>query len=102
MANPFDWPDVEPAPALAVGTWCGDGEVLDYGDSIEVLAIDGAGRMTNRGLQGVPARTACWIRSWDDERDFAQYRSCDLADLDLSEEAWEALYGMTLAKQIET
>jgi hypothetical protein len=86
------------AVALVAGTWLGESDVLPTGAAIEVLAVDAGGRFTRHfGPCGVPARTACWIRHWPPESDHAQYRSCDLADLDLAEDAWDHLFKLTQA-----
>jgi len=91
-----------PAPALAQAAWCGDPAVLPIGAEVDVLGVDAAGRLSRHdGLQGVPARTACWIRWWPEAREHARFRSCDLADLDLSDEDWERLLGITNRPELE-
>lgn len=78
--------------AIAKATWCGDSDILDPGAAVDVLAVDLAGRLSRRhGVSGVPARVSAWIRYWPEHWDFAQYRSCDLADLDLSDEDFDRL-----------
>lgn len=79
------------APAIANATWAGDSGILDPGSPVEILAVDDAGRYSGSGIHGVPARAACWIRHWPDKRWSAQYRSCDLADLDISDEDWDRI-----------
>lgn len=85
------------APSLVSGSWCGDTDVLPTGAEVEVLAVDGAARVS-RGIlaehgfiAGVPGRTACWIRWWPAESDCASYRSCDLADIDLADDDYDLI-----------
>jgi len=85
-----------PASPTAVpiikATWCGDSSVLHIGAEVDVLAIDHAGQMSrSSGAVGVPARIAAWIRHWPAGQDYAQFRSCDLADLEMSDEDFDAL-----------
>jgi hypothetical protein len=35
---------------------------------------------------GLPARMACWVRDWPEGQDYPRYRSCELSDLDMSDE----------------
>jgi hypothetical protein len=84
------------AKPLAKAVWQGEGDVLPKGVSVDVLAVDQAGRFSRHfGTDcGVPARTACWIRYWSDTADYAKFRSCDLADLELSEEDFDKLLAL--------
>ena len=77
------------AEAICEGVWCGDSEILPPDAPIEVLAVDGGGRVSmdlylaHGIVSGVPARTACWIRHWPNRQGYAEYRSCALADIDV-------------------
>lgn len=51
--------------------WCGDERYLATGTKVQLLAFDPAKH------PALYARTACWIRSDEDQ----EYRSCDLSDL---------------------
>jgi hypothetical protein len=73
--------------------WRGDSDVLQNGSEVEVLASDPAGRFGRDGTQEVPARTACWIRHWPARKDYPQYRSCDLCDLEVCENAGNMIAG---------
>lgn len=64
--------------------WRGDENALPNGANVDVLACDPED-------PSVPARMACWIRHWPKGRDFPAYRSCDLSDLEMSDEAFDAL-----------
>jgi hypothetical protein len=81
-----------------VARWAGDSDILRVGATVTVLAADPEG---NDASGGVPARTACWVRHWPEGRDFPQYRSCDLADLDLSDEDIDRLRGEHLKDKPE-
>lgn len=80
---------------LAVGEWCGEPDTLQEGAIVDVLAVDGAGRLRGDYVAGVPVRTACWIRHWPDRDGYAQYRSCDLADIELSDDDLDRLLALT-------
>lgn len=54
--------------------WAGDSEILPVGAEVVILATD-------YDDPSVPARRACWVRCWPDNRDFPRYRSCDLSEL---------------------
>ena len=54
--------------------WDGSAEVLPVGVDVLILATDDDD-------PSLPARRACWIRYWPDNRDFPRYRSCDLSEL---------------------
>lgn len=104
MSECYDDPNISgskvtAAPALTTTTWAGDNDILKSGERVEILAVDPAARLTRHGgemcVGGVPARTACWIRCWPEEWGHARYRSCDLADLDLSEEGTYPLWTCT-------
>jgi len=71
--------------------WCGDSHILEPGWEVEVLASDPDGCMPRGGPMTIPARTACWIRYWPENERFPMYRSCDLADLELSDKDFAAL-----------
>jgi hypothetical protein len=81
------------APPLAKAKWYGDSGVLPTGADVDVLAVDVAGRASRHfGMEsGVPARVACWILWWPQEADHASFRSCDLADLELSDDDFDRL-----------
>lgn len=83
------------AQPLAKAKWAGDSAVLPVGVSVDVLAVDPAGHASwHFGIDsGVPARTAAWIRWWD--WDHPQFRSCDLADLELSDEDFDRLAALS-------
>lgn len=84
--------DVEQTKALATARWAGDSATLPSGAEVDILAFDPGARLSRaHGVTGVPARAACWIRWWPANRDYASYRSCELADLDLSDEQYDAL-----------
>lgn len=78
---------------ICSATWDGDSDILPFGAPVDVLAVDPAGRMSRKfGLNaGVPARTACWVRYWPEDAEFAQFRSCDLADLVLDDAQFDKL-----------
>lgn len=73
--------------------WAGDSNVLRVGWLVEVLASDPlpAEIINGHQMPRLPGRTACWVRFWPNGRDAPIYRSCDLNDLELSDEAFEAL-----------
>lgn len=58
--------------------WAGD-DRLPSGCDVAILAVD-------CDDPSVPARMACWVRHWPAGRDYPVYRSCDLCDLDLTDE----------------
>jgi hypothetical protein len=74
-----------------IAKWHGDNDVLRAGSVVEVLASDPTGTLCRDGIAEVPARTACWVRYWPTQRDYPKYRSCDLADLELSDEDFDRL-----------
>jgi hypothetical protein len=67
--------------------WTGDDRLPD-GSRVEILACDPED-------PSVSARMAIWIRRWPKERDFPVYRSCDLSDVEILDEASsEKLYAL--------
>lgn len=62
-------------PAEATATWAGDEDILNPGSPVEILKTD-------TDDPSVPARRACWIRHWPENREYPVYRSCDLSDLE--------------------
>lgn len=65
--------------------WRGDDEILCEGSEVIILAFD-------REDPSVPARMACWVRHWPKDLDYPQYRSCDLSDLEVSEDDFERMH----------
>lgn len=59
--------------------WVGD-DRLHENSEVEILASDPAD-------PNVPARMAIWVRSWPEARSHPVYRSCDLCDVELVDEA---------------
>lgn len=64
--------------------WRGDDKILREGSEVVILAFDPTD-------PNVPARMACWVRHWPEHRDFPVYRSCDLSDLEVSDEDFERM-----------
>ena len=86
---------VVPLPKLCTTAWNGDESILPLGSQVDVLAIDPAGRL-NHLLDTNPDvsnRTACWIRWWPKGQSRPSFRSCDLVDLDMSEDDYKKLIG---------
>ncbi len=84
--------DVPVAASICAARWQGDPDILDRDSPVELLAVDGAGRISRTlGVTGVLSRTACWIRYWPDSHDYAEYRSCDLSDLKIEDADFDRL-----------
>jgi len=96
-------PSVQPDREVIEAKWAGDSTVLGTGWRVEVLASDPLPGEIIDGhqLPRLPGRTACWIRFWPDGRDAPMYRSCDLFDLELSDEAFDALSALQPVAQKE-
>ncbi len=58
--------------------WIGDQAVLPLDSPVTVLATD---------PECPDGRGAAWIRWWPEGSDYPRYRSCDLADLEIPEDA---------------
>jgi hypothetical protein len=78
-------------PVLA--TWAGESAVLWPGSVVEVLMSDPLPGEVIDGYQTMrlPGRTACWVRYWPDRQYGPLYRSCDLCDLEMSDEDFDKL-----------
>jgi hypothetical protein len=96
-------PSVQPDREVIEAKWAGDSTVLGTGWRVEVLASDPLPGEIIDGhqLPRLLGRTACWIRFWPDGRDAPMYRSCDLFDLELSDEAFDALSALPPVAQKE-
>jgi hypothetical protein len=86
---------------LIQATWVGDPKIMYANAAVEVLASDPNGvrpRHWSEGEYLIFARTACWIRHWPADSDYPEYRSCDMCDLELSDEDRERLIAMPMEK----
>ena len=90
--------EIKPAEALAKASWVGDNNVIPYGSHVDVLAIDHGGRLDDILYPGLSSRAACWVRWWVGGYS-PKYRSCYLADLNLTDSEYNKLMNHSEQKE---